>query len=84
MGEQLLRASTSSGATYEEARAAENKAEFTRELRLVLRALRESMFWLKLIQKSGISRDPIVNTLIEHAQQMVNVLTKSVTSSKSE
>jgi four helix bundle protein len=41
---QLLRAGTSSGANYEEARGAQSRADFLHKLQIVLKELRESLF----------------------------------------
>jgi four helix bundle protein len=48
IGNQLMRSATSSGANYEEACGAESKADFIHKMQLVLKELRESLFWLKL------------------------------------
>ena len=45
---QLMRAASSSGANYEEACGAESKADFIHKMQLVLKELRESLYWLKL------------------------------------
>ena len=49
-GNQLMRAATSCGANYEEARAAESRADFVHKMQVVLKELRESIYWLKLIK----------------------------------
>ena len=46
---QLFRSGTSSGANYEEARAGESTADFIRKMQIVLKELRESHFWIRLI-----------------------------------
>ena len=46
---QLFRAGTSAGANYEEARAGESRADFIQKMQIVLKELRESHFWIKLI-----------------------------------
>ncbi|MBN2174549.1 MAG: four helix bundle protein, partial [Bacteroidales bacterium] len=47
---QLFRAGTSAGSNYEEACAAESRADFIHKLQIVLKELRESKYWLKLIK----------------------------------
>ncbi len=44
IGYQLMKASTSSGANYEEACGAESKKDFIHKMQLVLKELRESLF----------------------------------------
>jgi four helix bundle protein len=47
---QLLRAATSSGANYEEACAGESRADFIHKMQIVLKELRESLYWLRLLR----------------------------------
>lgn len=54
---QLLRSATSGGANYEEACGAESRADFTHKLQIVLKELRETIFWLRLIKKSILVND---------------------------
>jgi len=49
---QLLRSSTSAGANYEEACGAESRPDFIHKLQIVLKELRETLYWLRLIKKS--------------------------------
>lgn len=51
---QLLRSGTSPGANYEEARGAESSADFIHKLRIVLKELRETLYWLKVIKKGEL------------------------------
>jgi len=51
---QLLRAGTSVGANYEEACGVQSRADFIHKLQIVLKEIRESLYWLRLIQKSAI------------------------------
>lgn len=61
IGNQLMRSTTSSGANYEEACAAESKAGFIHKMQVVLKELRESLYWLKLMKKSGIASNVDLN-----------------------
>lgn len=47
---QLIKSSSSSGANYEEAQAGSSKADFTNKVRISLREMRESNYWLRLIK----------------------------------
>lgn len=49
---QLIKSSTSSGANYEEAQAGSSKADFTNKVRISLREMRESNYWLRLINET--------------------------------
>lgn len=54
IGKQLMRSATSAGANYEEACGAESRADFIHKMQLTLKELRETLYWLKLIEKSGL------------------------------
>lgn len=47
---QLLKASSSTGANYEEAQAGSSRADFTHKVEISLREMRESNYWLRLIE----------------------------------
>lgn len=49
IGDQLLRSGTSAGANYEEAQGAESKSDFIHKLQVALKELRESNYWLRLL-----------------------------------
>ena len=46
---QLAKASTSSGANYEEAQGAESKKDFEHKIGIVLKEIRESNYWLRVL-----------------------------------
>jgi len=50
---QLFRAGSSSGANFEESNSAESTKDFIHKRGIVLKELRESLFWLRLIGKSN-------------------------------
>lgn len=47
---QLAKCSTSSGANYEEAQAGSSKADFNNKVRISLREMRESNYWLRILE----------------------------------
>lgn len=59
VGGQILRSGTSPGANYEEARGAESRADFIHKLGIVLKELKETRFWLKLIYRTEILKSPV-------------------------
>jgi len=79
---QLLRSGTSSGANYEEARGAQSRADFLHKLQIVLKELRESLFWLRLIDKAQIIKDSGVANAIDETRQLSNIIAKSVVTAK--
>lgn len=82
---QLFRAGTSSGANYEEARAGESKADFIHKMQIVLKELRESRFWIKLIIASGLitSEDETFKFLFNESKELTSITAKSVVTAKS-
>lgn len=52
---QLIKSSTSSGANYEESQAGSSKPDFNNKVRISLREMRESNYWLRII--AGISEE---------------------------
>lgn len=52
---QLIKSSSSAGANYEEAQAGSSKADFTNKVRIALREMRESNYWLRLIKATNES-----------------------------
>ena len=45
---QLIKSSTSSGANYEEAQAGSSRPDFANKVRISLREMRESNYWLRI------------------------------------
>ena len=58
---QLAKASTSAGSNYEEAQAAESKKDFTHKVGIVLKEIRESNYWYRILNailpNSGSNKD---------------------------
>ncbi|MFA3783238.1 four helix bundle protein [Melioribacteraceae bacterium 4301-Me] len=46
---QLAKCSTSAGANYEESQAGSSKADFNNKVRISLKEMRESNYWLRII-----------------------------------
>ena len=82
---QLFRAGTSAGANYEEARAGESRADFIHKMQIVLKELRESHFWIKLIVASKLitSEDDLLKILYTESEELKNIIAKSVITAKS-
>jgi len=79
---QLIRCGTSAGANYEEACGAQSRADFIHKLQIVLKEIRESLYWLRLIQKSAILNDTTTNKLIDETKQISNIVAKSIITTK--
>ena len=80
---QLMRSITSCGANYEEARGAESRADFIHKMQIVLKEMRESIYWLRLIEKIEITKGPAeVGALIFEATGLSNIVAKSIVTAK--
>jgi four helix bundle protein len=75
---QLLRSGTSAGANYEEACGAESKADFIHKLQIVLKETKETLYWLRLIEKSKILISPELDSLISETKQLSNIIARSI------
>lgn len=74
---QLTRAGTSGGANYEEARGAESRADFAHKVSIAAKEVREAVYWLKLIQRSGLSKVPVSPWLIQEGNELIAILRAS-------
>ena len=79
---QLIRSSTSAGANYEEACAAESRSDFIHKLQIVLKELRESSYWLKLIPKASLMPPEKADVLIKEASELSSIIAKAVVTAK--
>ena len=88
IGTQLLRAGTSVGANYEEARGAESKSDFIHKLKISLKEARETMFWLKVVnsveyEKSDKRSDNKIESMIAESDEICKILASSIKTVKS-
>lgn len=83
ISDQLMRASASAGANYQEACGAESRADFVHKLQLVLKEVRESGYWLRLIARSRLVAPDSLAALLDECQQLVRIIAKSVVTAKS-
>ena len=82
IGGQLLSAATSSGANYEEGCGAESRSDFIHKMGIVFKELRETRFWLRLIQRTGLLGPEITNPLIDECGQLCAIVAKSLVTAK--
>jgi four helix bundle protein len=82
IGDQLLRCGTSAGANYEEAQGAESKNDFVHKLQIALKELRESNYWLRLLNRTEIMPHERLTSIIEESTELKAILSKSVATAK--
>lgn len=74
---QLVRCGTSVGANYRASCRARSKSEFILKLGTVIEEADESAFWMELIIKDRILKEEKVSPLLDEANQLVAIMTKS-------
>jgi four helix bundle protein len=82
MGGQLFRAATSAGANYEEACGGESRADFIHKLQIVLKEMREALYWLRLIMKSGLLSETAIAHIYKEGDELAKIVAKSVVTAK--
>lgn len=72
---QLAKSSTSSGANYEESQAGSSRADFANKVRIALREMRESNYWLRLLYEIylGHEKEKMQNLIVE-STELKNIL----------
>jgi four helix bundle protein len=71
---QLTKSSTSSGANYEEAQAASSKADFKNKILIALREMRESNYWLRILQELKIGDQSKNTSLLKESDELKRIL----------
>ena len=82
IGGQLLRAGTSPGAHYEEARGSESRADFVHKLGVALKELKESRYWMKMILASQMVAEGEVKPALKECNELIAILAKSIFTAK--
>ena len=78
---QLAKSSSSVGANYEESQAGSSKPDFNNKVRISLREMRESNYWLRII-KATLNDNKLnedLNYLIDESDQLKKILGSIVT-----
>jgi len=70
---QLIKSATSSGANYEEAQGASSKADFVNKIKIALKEMRESNYWLKIIREIK-TPDSELQSLIQESFELMKIL----------
>jgi four helix bundle protein len=73
IGRQLLRAATLVGANYRAACRAQSRAEFAAKLSVVVEEADESLYWLELLQESGLIKPEPLAELLKEANELVAI-----------
>jgi len=79
---QLIGCSTSPAPNYEEACAAESKADFIHKLRICLKELRESGVWLRMNLKANLLAERDVIDLLKESLDLSNIIGQSIVTAR--
>lgn len=71
---QLVRSATSSPANYEEAQAASSRADFKSKVNISLREMRESNFWLRILEDLQVGDSLQINKLKGESEELKRIL----------
>ncbi|UPT71237.1 MAG: four helix bundle protein [Flavobacterium sp. JAD_PAG50586_2] len=81
ISKQIVRSGTSIGANVEEAIAAQSRKDFINKLSIASKEARETKYWLRLLDKSEITKIEVKDYLIE-IEHIINIITKIIKTSK--
>ena len=82
LGKQFLRSGTSVGAHYREAQRARSNAEFISKFEGGMQELEETLYWLELLEESGIVVGDRVSILQKEANELMAIMVASVKTAK--
>ena len=77
IGGQLVRSGTSVGSNYRAACRGRSKAEFIAKLGIVEEEADESAYWLELIIEGALLNAPLVQPLLDEANELTRMTAKS-------
>ncbi len=79
---QLVRCGTSPAPNYDEACAAESRADFVHKISVCLKEMRETRGWLRFIVKASLLAGKLIAPLLDEAEQLAKILAQSVLTAK--
>lgn len=79
---QLARCSTSPAANYGEARGAESRRDFMHKMQICLKELRETLVWLRIIVKLGLSKQHPVKPVLREWNELIAIFVASINTAK--
>jgi len=75
---QLVRCGTAAAPNYGEAQSAESRRDFIHKIKIVLKELRETKVWLKIIQRKKLAKNQEeLETLITECNELISIFVVS-------
>lgn len=75
---QLVRSGTSPAPNYAEGCAAESRRDFIHKLSISLKELRETLIWLRIIQKVELLPSARLDDLLDETDQLCRIIAASI------
>jgi four helix bundle protein len=76
LSKQLVRSGTSIGANIEEAIGGHSKADILYKLSIAYKETRETLYWIKLLQATGILSIELSKNLYSEAEEICKIIGK--------
>ena len=80
MSDQIFRSATSIGANISEAKYAESTADYLHKLSISQKEANETLYWLRLLFKTGYIDDIKFGSLYNDCQELLRVITNVILS----
>jgi len=80
---QLVRCGTASGPNYEEGCAAESPKDFIHKLRIALKEMRETRYWLRFLIRAELLPKTRLDDLVQECDELSKILAKSILTARS-
>ena len=79
---QVLRSGAAVAANYRAACRARSNAEFFSKISIVIEEVDETMFWLELLQESGIVKSELLQNLYQENEEILKIMVTARVKSK--
>ena len=75
---QLVRSGTAPPPNYAEARSAESRRDFVHKMKVALKELRETLVWLKVINKKGYCETEMMKATTKENDELISIFVTSI------
>ena len=79
---QMFDSASSTGANYNEACAAESRDDFIHKMKVVLKELRETDYWLRLIVAASMLPLSRMKDVLKEADELISIFTSSINTAR--
>jgi len=80
---QLERSGTSPAPNYGEAQSAESRKDFIHKMKIALKELRETMIWLKIIERKPLCPPERLGPIITECNELISIFVTSIKTAES-